>query len=161
MSGTDDTTKRAVEVLEHMRNVSGRDTYNVSVSGPTVGAFAVGDHAVATGHVTVGAPDAVTQEQHKAAIKEAQKALVDDEDQCGPLVHDALGQFLRVAREVQVEQQSIANVQAKMKETLDEVWAQQAAKGLRPLALPEGLKVIGELAKIPVMSEVVKALLRG
>jgi hypothetical protein len=54
-----------------------------------------------------------------------------------------------VARKIQVDQQSIADVQAKMKETVDEMWAQQAAKGLRPRALPEGLKVIEALAKSP------------
>jgi hypothetical protein len=64
-----------------------------------------------------------------------------------------------MARKIQVDQQSMAQVQAKMKETLDEVWAQQAAKGLRPQALPEGLKVIEVLAKSPITAEIAKKLL--
>ncbi|MGA2451868.1 MAG: hypothetical protein ABTD50_24730, partial [Polyangiaceae bacterium] len=54
------------------------DKYTSNVTGSTVGAVAVGDHAVSTGHVTIGTPGPVTQEQHKAAISQAQSALVQD-----------------------------------------------------------------------------------
>ena len=43
--------------------------------------------------------------------------------------YEALGQFLRLAREFQVEQQTLREVQAKMKETMDDVWTQHAAAG--------------------------------
>jgi hypothetical protein len=135
-------------------------TFTTNVTTSTIGAIATGDHAVATGHI---APTSLmTQEHHKAAITQAQNALNADQDALERIderLYEALGQFLRMARQIQVEQQSLAQVQAKMKETLDEMWAQQAANGARPQALPEGLKVVGELAKSPVMGEVVKALL--
>jgi hypothetical protein len=143
--------------VQHHRDIIMGDKHSTTITGGIVGAIAVGQNSKAIGTVNVH-QGPLTQEQHRAAIKEAQKALVDDEEQLGPLLHEVLGQFLRMARDIQVEQQSLAQAQARMKSTLDEVWAQQAARGLRP-ALPEGLKVVGELAKSPVMGEVVKALL--
>ena len=63
------------------------------------------------------------------------------------------------AREIHVEQQGIAEVQAKMKETLDEVWAQHTAKGLRVQTIPKTLELAQALAKNPAMSEIIKHLL--
>jgi hypothetical protein len=136
------------------------DLYRTEIQHSMVGALAVGDHATATGTATVQ-QGTLTQEQHRAAIKEAQKALLDDEDRLDALVSEALGQFLLLARKIQVEQQNLAQVQAKMKETLDEVWAQQVVKGMKSQALPQGLKVIGALAASPVTAEVAKKLLTG
>lgn len=72
---------------------------------------------------------------------------------------EALNQFLRLARDIQVEQKSLADVQAKMKETLDEVWAEQAVKGVKPQLLPKTLQVAGAIATNPVMVEVAKKLI--
>jgi hypothetical protein len=153
-------SNRDQTVHHHYGGVTMSDPkFSITNTNSTIGAQAVGDHATATGSVTIGAQGAPTQAQHLENIKSAKKALVDDEEQLGPLLHEALGQFLRMAREIQVDQKSLAETQAKMKETLDDVWAQEAAKGLRSQVLPQGMKIVGELAKSPVMGVVVKALL--
>ena len=149
----------APAVHHHHGDTHMGNKYTITNTNSTIGAQGVGDGITVTGSLTIGAPVVPTQAQHVENIKAAKKALVDDEDQLTPLLHEVLGQFLRMARDIQVEQKNLAQVQALMKNTLDEVLAQQAAKGLRPQALPEGLKVVGELAKSPVMGEVVKKLL--
>jgi hypothetical protein len=135
--------------------------YTSNVTGSNVGALAVGDHAHAQGTVNV---DRVSQVEHVDRVKAAQRALVNDQDaldQIDTRLYEALGQFLRLAREIQVEQKSIAEVQAKMKDTLDEVWGEQAAKGLRPRTLPKTLEVAKAMTENPVMVEVVKKLLES
>jgi len=118
---------------------------------------AVGDHATATGTVHVHHGQ-VTQAQHEEHIRKAKKALVDDEGKLDELVHEAFTQFLTLARKIQVEQQSLADIQEKMKATLDEVWAAQTAKGMTPQVLPKTLEVVKALMENPVMGEVVKGL---
>jgi hypothetical protein len=138
--------------------------FTTNITGSTVGAFAQGDHAVATGTVTIGAAGSVTQEQHKAAVAKAQSALVRDQDALERIderLHEAFTQFLTLARKIQVEQQSLAETQAKMKATLDEVWAAQVAKGMKPQALPKTLEVVKALMENPVMGEVTKKLMGG
>ncbi|WP_437933818.1 hypothetical protein [Sorangium sp. So ce341] len=154
-----EVTRPEPSALHHYGDFIMGSKYTSNITGSNVGAVAVGDHAQATGTVNFGATATLTQEQHRAAIKEAQKALIDDEDKLEPLVYEALGQFLRLARDIQVEQKNLVEVQAKMKETLDEVWAQKAAEGLRPQALPNTLEVVGAIAKHPVAGEVLKKLL--
>jgi hypothetical protein len=103
----------------------------------------------------------VTQEQLRTATREAQIALVVNQDalaQIDPRLYEALHQFLRVARQIQVERMSLSKVQAKMKETLDEAWAHQRAPDLRPGKLPDTLKVIEALAKSPIFVEIAKQL---
>lgn len=136
----------------------------VTVSRSTIGAFAVGDQAHATGSVQVAMGDTMTQSQHRAAIQDAQMALVKDQDRLGEihaLLFDALHQFLRLAREIHVEQQALKDLVAKMKATQDEVWAQYEAKGLQGVRLPETLNLIAEIVKHPAMTEVVKQLVGG
>jgi hypothetical protein len=131
-----------------------------TVTGSTLGALAVGDGSAATN--TVDGSTGVTQEQLRGAIREAQIALVDDQDalaQVDARLFEALNQFLRMARETQVEQKALAEVQAKMKETLDEVWAKQLAPDLKSRALPETLKVIQALATSPSLAEIAKQLI--
>jgi hypothetical protein len=136
------------------------DIYRTEIQNSTLGAVGVGPGARAVGTINRGAVSS-TQEEYRAVLKEAQKALLDDEDRLDALIYQALDQFLTMARKIQVDQQSLVEVQAKMKETLDEVWAQQVAKGLRPQALPEGLKVLEALAKSPITAELAKHLLAG
>jgi hypothetical protein len=134
--------------------------YTSNVTDSNVGAVAVGDHAHAKG--TTMLTGALTQDHHVEQIKSAQQALVNDQevlDRIDSHLYEALGQFLRLAREFQVEQKSMADVQAKMKETLDNVWCNQAAKGLRPQVLPRTLEVAEALVKNPAMAEVAKKLL--
>lgn len=128
--------------------------FTVNVTNSTVGAQAIGDHSSATAQL--GPATAPTQAAHVASVKAAQKALVDDEDALEPLLHEVLGQFLRVAREIQIGQTSLAELQRAMKDTLEDIWAQKAASELDPL--PQGVKVLAELAKNPLMGEVVKRL---
>lgn len=132
--------------------------FTTNITGSTVGAVAVGDHATATGTVHVGAAGSVTQAQHEEHVKRAKKALVDDEGKLDELVHEALTQFLTLARKVQVEQHSLAETRARMKSTLDEVWAAQVAKGMKPQALPRTLEVVKVLVENPMMNDIVKRL---
>lgn len=132
--------------------------FSLTVTGSTIGAQALGDGASATGHVSLGSM-MPSQEEHRANIKAVQKALVDDEEALGPLLHEVLGQFLRIAREIQVGQRGMSEIQLAMKDTLEEVWAHNTAKALSPV--PQGAKTLSELAKNPLMSEVVKRLVGG
>ncbi len=96
-----------------------------SVTGSNVGAFAVGNHAHAEG--TISMNRSITQAGHVAHIKAAQRAIVNDQDALDRIdsrLYEALGQFLRFARDIQVEQKSMVETQAKMKDTLDEVGEQ-------------------------------------
>jgi hypothetical protein len=125
-----------------------------------IGAVALGNGASATN--TIDDSSGVTQEQLRSAMREAQIALVHDQealDQIDGRLYEALGQFLRLAREIQVEQKSIAEVQARMKETLDEVWAQQMMKGLKPQAFSQTLEVIQALLKNPITAAIAQHLL--
>jgi hypothetical protein len=137
------------------------DKYTVTTTNSTIGAQAVGSGAQATGKVTIGHAGALTQGEHLEYIKAARKALVDDEEQLDALLHEVLGQFLRLARDIQVEQKSLAELQLRMKNTLDELWAHHAAGALRPAPLPASLGIVAELARNPVMVEVVRGLTGG
>lgn len=137
------------------------DRNTISISNSNVGAAALGRCATSTGSVSVGSAP-VTQEQHRKAIADAQGALIRDQDALDKLdacMFEALGQFLRLAREIQVEQKSLAELQAKMKETLDEVWAEHAARGMKPQLLPKALEVAGAIAKNPVLMGVASKLI--
>jgi hypothetical protein len=142
--------------LHHHGVIIMGSSFNTSITGSTVGAIAVGDNSTASGTVTHHGP--MTQAQHEEYIKKAKKGLVEDEDQLDPLVHDALAQFLTLARKIQVEQQGLAETQAKMKAALDEVWAGQVAKGMKAQVLPKTLEVVKALMENPVMGEVTKKL---
>ena len=141
--------------LHHHGDVHMGPKFVTNITGSHVGAFAQGDGAVANGHVTIGAPRTPTQEQHRAAIKEAHKALLDDEDRLDAAVYKALERFLKLAREVQVEPREIGEVQADLQRILDHVWKEHAVK---VLVLPKGLNVIEALAKSPATAEVLKKL---
>ena len=131
------------------------DKYIINAKGP-VGAMAVGKGSTASGQASGGSLP--NQEEHRSWARRTQHALVDDEDALDPPVYEALGQFLRIAREIQVEQQSLADVQQKMKDILDGVWAEHAAKGLRSQALPQTLETVKALAEHPAMVGVLKKL---
>lgn len=161
ISGSREADPAAV-VVHHHHGDTHMGSNTINITGGTIGAIASGDHATATGYVTVGASGPITQEQHKAAITQAQNALNADQDTLERIdgrLYEALGQFLRLARQIQVEQQSIAEVQARMKATLDDVWAQQIARGMRPQALPAGLQVVEALAKSAATAQVATRLL--
>lgn len=148
-------------ILQHPGGLSVGDNYTSNIKGSTVGAVAIGANAQAAGSAAHGT-SALTQEQHRTALKEAQAALIRDQDtldQIDARLYEALGQFLRLAREIQVEQQGLAVVQAKMKETLDEVWSQQHAKGLKVQTIPKTMELAEALMKNPAMTEVLKNLL--
>jgi hypothetical protein len=132
------------------------------ISGANIGAFGQGDGAVVTGNLSITTTNVLTQEKHKEAITKAQNALNADQDvleRIDERLYEALGQFLRLARQIQVEQASMAEIQAKMKATLDDVWAEHTAKGMKPSTLPQALGVIKELTAHPAMVEVVKRLI--
>jgi len=136
------------------------DNYT-TIKSSNVGAVAAGRGATATGSVTVAAQPP-TQEQHRGAIAEAQGALVRDQDALDALdsrIFEALSQFLRLARDIQVEHQQLVDIQAKMKETLDEVWAEQVAKGMKAQLVPRTLEVAEKIATNPVLLEVARSVI--
>jgi hypothetical protein len=128
-----------------------------TITGSTLGAVAVGDGAVATNAIEGSA--AVTQEQLRSAVREAQIALLDDQDALDSRQYEALDKFFRVTRYLQVEQKSLAEVQSKLKVILDKVWAKQLAPELRSKALPGTLKVIEAMLKSPILVEIAKQLI--
>jgi hypothetical protein len=140
-------------VSVHMGN-----TYTSTTTNSPGAATAQGEHASANAAAQVagGSP---AQDEHRKRIKHAQNALNDDQDSIDSATYDALQQFLRLARELQVEQKGLRETQAQMKSTLDDVWAQLAAKGLKPKPLPETLEVIKALANYPVTIEIAKKLI--
>lgn len=122
-----------------------------NIAGSNVGAMAVGDNA----HALNIYQDPPTQQHHRTSLREAQKALLDDEDHLDATIYAALELFLRAAREVKVEGRPIAEAQAELMRALDEICA---AKGAEPQGLPSGLKVVEALAKNAAMAEVAKKL---
>lgn len=137
------------------------DKYTTNITGATMGAVAVGPGAAATGRIEVGA-QFLTQAAHRKAVAEAQAALVHDQDaleQLDARLFDALNQFLRLARSIEVEQKSLTELQAAMKQTLDDVWAEHVAKGMRPQLLPKALEVASAVASNPIMAEVVRRVI--
>lgn len=154
--------KQAIEFHHHGDIVMGTK-HTANVTGSTIGALSIGDNAQAHGSVNIS-QGSLTQEQHRQIISGAQAALVRDQDALERIderLYEALTQFLTIVRKLQVDQQSMAELQAKMKATLDEIWAEQAAKGMKPQAIPKTLEVIGELAKHPATTAVVKHLVGG
>jgi|CZKU01.1.fsa_nt_gi hypothetical protein len=138
------------------------DSYSTSVTRSHVGAVVSGPGAksVVTGSVHE-LPIRAHQAEHREVLAAAQGALLRDQDvldKVDPAIFDALNQFLRMAREIQVENKEIADVQSKMKATLDDVWTQHAAKGMKSTLIPNTLEVVKALAASPAMAEVAKKL---
>lgn len=136
-------------------------TQNIStITNSSIGAIAIGSGAQASGTVNLGPPQP-TQEQYRAALKEAQSALVNDQDtldQIDTRLYEAFGQFLRLIREIQVEQKNLADIQLQIKATLDEVWARTGAPELRGQMLPKPLGIAKAFAENPMLLEVAKML---
>jgi hypothetical protein len=137
------------------------DKFTTNITGSTIGSAAIGAGAVATGTVTV-TREQPNQLEHKRMVAESQAALVRDQDALDALdgrMFEALNQFLRIARDIQVEHKSLAEVQSQMKVTLDEIWAEQVTKGMRPQLLPKTLEIAKSIGSNPLMLEVGKKLL--
>jgi hypothetical protein len=127
----------------------------------TVGAQGAGDHSPVTGTVNVTTTATQTwtsQAQYTDTIKAARKALVDDEDALGPALYQVLGEIFRRLQAIQVEQVAQAEVLAKVKETVDEVFAMHKAEELRPKLLPEGLRFAEALSKSPLLAVLLTVL---
>jgi hypothetical protein len=121
---------------------------------------AVGNAATATN--TEDGSSRVTQEQLRAATRDAQIALVDDQDalaQMDARLYEALNQFLRIARDIQVDQKSLVGVQAEMRVILDETLARHASGETRARALPKTLKVVEALLESPILAGIAKQLM--
>ena len=128
-----------------------------TITNSNVGAFA-NEGATATGSVTVQS-QGFNQMQHNELMKQAKHAMVDDEEKLDAATREALWQFLKIARETQVAVADLASTQAKMKETVDELWAKEAANGMKPQALSQALEVVKVLVSNPVTAVAVKALI--
>lgn len=129
--------------------------------GSFVVGMAVGDGARADGSVNQHQEGGITQQEHAAMIKEAQIALVHCQDEIHSLLYDALNQFLRLVREIQVDQRSMAECQAKIMEAYDQTWAEQAAKGMRPQTISKASEIVAALVKHPLMNGVISKLIEG
>jgi hypothetical protein len=150
-----------IKVTGKIQNAHFGDKFENDFSGANVGAMSQGQNSIASQTSGVQLP---TQAQYRSSISHAQAALVADQDAidaAGRGVFEALHQFLRIARDIQVEQRSLASLQSTMKATLDEVWAQQVAAGMKPQALPESLGVIRAIAASPLMAGVIDKLISG
>lgn len=147
---TNDTVSQNVHHYGDL--ITGGAKYTSTITGSNVGAVAQGNHTSANGTAS-SQPGSLTQDQHRAALKETQKALLDDEERLDTSAQQALEKFLRVAREIRVEDRALGDVQAAMRSVLDEVWVQQV--------LSDDLAVIAALKKHPAAGEVVKKLLNG
>lgn len=155
---------KLVELPDTRSSLGGYLEYVTRISDSNVGAAATGPGATASGYALSGTQEAPTEKHHREAITEAQLALVRDQDALRALdsnLFEALGQFLRLARDIQVEQRSLREVQVHMKDTLDEVWAKHAAAGLASQRLPGTLQVVSAIASNPIMAEVAKKLISG
>jgi len=105
-------------------------------------------------------PIVLRQVEFDAGIKSAQKALVEDQDRLDAIdrnVFEALNQFLRMARQIQVEHQELVQVQSRIKETVDEVWANSMVDKLKPNGLPRELEVVKAIVSNPVAAAALKA----
>lgn len=137
--------------------------YTVTTTNSTIGAQAIGKNAHAVGSVTLGGPlDTITREQHLVLVQQIQVALITSQRQLDAIddrLFDALNQFLRLARSVEVERKRMSEIQDKMMDILDEVTAKHFAEGLRPNLVPKTLEVAKSLLKTPAMAEVARKLL--
>ena len=159
------TPKDAAEAA-HAPNTSGvlsggmhMGDNNFNITGSSNVGVAVGTGATGTGSVALAA---AAQEVHRQTIAAAESALGHDRDVLNKLdsdIYQALSQFLRTAKDIQVENRATAELQSQMKATMDDIWAHSAAKGLRTAKLPNTLEVVKVLASSPIMTEVVKKLM--
>jgi hypothetical protein len=138
--------------------------YNFTNSPFGAGAFGAG--STATGQMTISPSTLITKEMLKEAIGELQTGLVKVQDRLEEMdarVYDFLSQLLVNVRRLQFEQAEIATIQARVKDTMDEAWAKDAAKAMKPQLLPrviEGVKLL-KVAQNPIAQELVKGLLES
>ncbi len=125
------------------------DKYEQNISNSNVGAAAVGPGASASGTVLTTA-DA---NAWRASIEEAQAAAVREQDKLDELaegMYEAFAQLLRMVRQIQIDQMTAAEIQAQVKDAVDELWAGEQLKGLRsvPESTLEVLKALKGPAEI-------------
>ena len=119
-------------------------TFTTNITGSTVGAFAQGDHATASGTVNLH-QGPLTQAQHLEHIaRTAKKALADDEDRLEAMFYEALEKFLKQARVVQVAEKP--NRRGPDRDGGDPGPGLGERSGK---AVPQGLRVTQALAREP------------
>ncbi|HWW83919.1 MAG TPA: hypothetical protein VNZ26_09980, partial [Vicinamibacterales bacterium] len=129
------------------------------VSSSVVGSIATGDKARAHGWVSKQGP--LNQDEYLHIIKDAQMALVHDQetlDRIDGSLYEGLNQMLRLLRNVQIEQADLTRQLATMKGTVDDIWASKTAESLRGHLLPHGLAVLEALATHVVTGVIVEQL---
>jgi G3E family GTPase len=128
------------------------------ISRSTIAANAAGEHSSASHTVT---HQASVQDEYKKQIAEAQTALISDQDSLDELdaeVHDALGQFLRIARQIEITHSSLAEAQERVKALLDAVWIEKTGDKLARGSLPANLSVVKAMLSSPVLAAAIKLL---
>jgi len=137
------------------------NTYRNKVTNSPGTAVAQGEHANATASATIRSREALTQEEYEQEIDETHGVLMSERRQLDADVWKVLDEFLRVARELNVGQLSLAEQQSKVTDALDDIWVAQKMKELKSNPLSDGLKVAQKLLGNPVMQEVAKKLVLG
>ena len=135
---------------------------HVNISGGVVGAVGVGNNVSVTGSVVTG-PRAGSekQEEYVQRIEDAVQALVKARGELEQGSHDAIQESLRILRDARADQVLQGQAVVQVKETLDDMWAQLAAKGVRTQWPAKMLELLQAIAKVPGLAEVAKKLLNA
>jgi small GTP-binding protein len=153
-------TSEAV-VVKNYGGIHMGDKYENVVTGSNVATLVSGGHANAVGKLSVEQNGGANQSMLRAELAMVQKALIDSQDQLDELrsgLFEALGQFLRIARDIQVDNQQAKVIGEQLKNVFDDVAAQHFAEQLKPGVLPRTLEVSKALLSSPVLAALAKTL---
>jgi len=133
-----------------------------TVTNSTIGANAVGHDVSAKGSVKTAGASVPNQAAYLAELKEVQRALLEQEDlldQIDPRLYEALNQFLRTAKNIQVELQDLRGSQDKILEAFERAWTGQVPAEAKSGLASGGFQFVKELLKSPLTAEVARRLL--
>lgn len=102
--------------------------------------------AVASGQGAVASntTSTITQADFKDAVKELQKAVIDNEDELGEAAYEYLTDILLKLRKIELRQESMAVMLAQTKETVDESWARGERDAVTQTTVKKGVQLIGK-----------------
>jgi hypothetical protein len=106
----------------------------------------------------------VLQQEHASILLEIQSDLVQLQaqlDELGDGVFDALWQSLRQVAKLRIDEQPSEQLVRQTKSTIEDLWARQVAKDLRPRSLDKVPGVLEALSKHPLVKVVVEQLVSG
>jgi hypothetical protein len=136
------------------------NTTSSTIHASNVAGVAAGPGASATG--TVGASDGqVSRADFVAFVGTAQKALVDAQDQLGDATYEELSKIVHRVRKLEFETASAAQLQARIKSTVDDAEIERVAAQLKGTPGVSGLEVFKLLFASPITVELAKKLMGG